>query len=87
MLEAGDWLQIGYRLYRNLFPVMHQNGAATLTVWPTIREQPVDGTPITLANTKGLFRLGQSRRTWNADYTKLTSLSFQAVEWRGPASA
>ena len=87
LLEAGDWIQIGFRLYRNLFPVTSTNGTATLTVWPTIREQPADGDQLVLKNTVGVFRLAASKRSWNADFKKLTSLSFPFTEWRGPASA
>ena len=87
LLEAGDWIQVGRYLYRNLFPVT--KAAQTLTVWPTLRETPAaDGTaPIVLRNTVGVFRLAKSQRTWNADFTRLTSLSFPFTEWRGAASA
>lgn len=87
LLEAGDYIQIGYRLYRNLLPVVSTDGTATLTVWPTIREQPSDSDPITLKNTRGLFRLATSKRSWSADQKRLTAVSLQCVEWRGPASA
>ncbi|SEB40604.1 hypothetical protein [Terriglobus roseus] len=87
LLEAGDWLQIGFRFYRNLFPVMSTDGTATLTVWPSLREQPTDATRIILHDCKGLFRLADSKRTWNADYTRLTTISFKFVEWRGAAIA
>ena len=84
LLEAGDYLQIGYRLYRNLFPVLaDSNGDATLTVWPSLREQPADGTALILNNPKGLFRLAQSSRSWSAEYTRLTALSLRIVEFRG----
>lgn len=87
LLEPGDWIQIGYRLYRNLLPVISTDGTATLTIWPSLREQPADGTPFVLRNAKGLFRLGASKRTWNVDQTRLTTISFPIVEWRGPTSA
>ncbi len=87
LLEPGDWIQIGYSLYRNLLPVISTDGTATLTVSPTLREQPTDGTPVIVHDAKGLFRLGQSKRTWNADFTRMTTISFPIVEWRGPASA
>lgn len=87
LLEPGDWLQIGYRLYRNLLPVISVDGTATLSIWPSIREPIPNGTPIVLHNASGLFRLAQSKRTWSVDYTRLSTMSFPFVEWRGPSYA
>src|SRR6266851_4954675 len=46
VLLPGDWLQIGYRAYRNLTPANADGtGHATLSIWPSLRESPADGDP------------------------------------------
>jgi len=45
-LLPGDYLQIGYRLYRNLGIV--GPGAQALSIWPQIRESPLDGAVISV---------------------------------------
>jgi hypothetical protein len=41
LLLAGDWIQLGPRLYRNLDDVTSDgSGNATLNIWPQIRETP-----------------------------------------------
>lgn len=87
LLEPGDWVQIGYRLYRNLLPVLSSDGTATLTLWPSVREPIPGGTAIVLHNAAGLFRLAQSKRTVSTDYTRLSAISIPFVEWRGPSYA
>jgi hypothetical protein len=61
LLLVGDFIQIGYRLYKILDRVASDgSGDATLRVWPNLRDQPADGTAIQCANCKGLFRLKNS---------------------------
>lgn len=80
-LQVGDYIQVGNRMHTVLKRVDSDgSGAATLQLWPSLREQPADGTPIITHNAKGLFRLAQNKRTWSADYTRLFGLSFQIVE-------
>ena len=58
LLRAGDSIQIGYRLYRVLNQVdSDAGGDATIAIWPNLRDQPADGTPLVLNHCKGLFRL------------------------------
>ena len=46
LLLPGDWLQVGYRLYRTLDAVSSDgNGKATLDIWPPLREPVPDATP------------------------------------------
>ncbi len=83
LVKAGDYLQIGYRLYTVLDDVASDaNGAATLELWPSLREQPPDGTKIILNNPRGLFRLGQNKTTFSYDYTRLSHMSFPIREYR-----
>ena len=56
-LLTGDYIQIGYRLYKVLDAAkVDGDGHATLSIWPPLRDQPADGTTIITRNCKGLFR-------------------------------
>ena len=81
VLLPGDWLQIGYRLYRNLGIVnADAGGQAPLSIWPQLREPPVDGAPITLTNTKGLWRLKSNARKWSASTARIYGMQFEIRE-------
>lgn len=81
LLLPGDYLQIGYRLYTCLDTVNSDaSGDASFTIWPSLREQPADGTTITFANTTGLFRLSDNARQWTNDYNRLLTMTLQATE-------
>lgn len=80
-LLVGDYIQIGNRMHTLLKEVdSDTSGAATLQLYPSLREQPADGTPIITHSVKGLFRLSGNRRTWSADETRLVGLSFKIIE-------
>jgi hypothetical protein len=83
VLLPGDEFQVGYRLYR-VCEVVNSDlgGNATLTIWPSLRETPADGTAIVLNAPKGLFRLAANRRPIHSSPARLTTLSFQCVEVR-----
>jgi hypothetical protein len=58
LLLPGDFIQIGYRLYRVEDQVdSDADGLATVSVWPNLRDAPGDGAPILCSHCKGLFRL------------------------------
>lgn len=83
LMGPGDYLQLGYRLHRNLDWVSSDaSGRAQLNLWPSLREQPADGAALVLNKARGLFRLATNKRTWNADFTRLTRISFQVMEYR-----
>ncbi len=83
VLKRGDQLQIGYRLHMVLDDVnADASGKATLSISPSLREQPTDGGAIITTNPAGLFRLATNKRTWSADPSRLTSLSFPVQEYR-----
>ncbi len=83
LLLPGDYIQLGYRLHRNLDPVSSDaNGNATLNIWPSLREVPTVGEPLVFNNPQGLWRLAQNKRTWSSDYTRLSRISFQIMEYR-----
>ena len=83
LLLPGDYIQAGYRLYRILDAVnSDSDGNATLEIWPSIREQPTNGATVITSGTEGLFRLATNERSYTADETLLTSISFQIQEYR-----
>jgi hypothetical protein len=83
LLLPGDQFQIGYRLHRVCEIVNSDSGGnATLTVWPSLRETPADGTEVVLAAPQGLFRLASNRRPIHASPQRLTTISFQCIEVR-----
>jgi hypothetical protein len=83
LLLPGDYLQVGYRLHRVLDIVnSDSSGNATISVWPSLREAPAASAPIILSNPMGLFRLGTNKRTWSADVTRTSRLSFPITEFR-----
>jgi hypothetical protein len=77
-LLPGDYIQVGYRLYR----VLDATGSGPIGIWPSLREATVVGQAITTNNPLGLFRLATNKRTWSADVVRLTHLSFQIQEYR-----
>jgi hypothetical protein len=82
-LLAGDYIQIGYRLYVAVERVdSDATGLATINIWPSLREVPPDLTPLTLTNTVGLFRLAANARSWHGDFNGLFQMSIKAVEVR-----
>lgn len=82
ILKAGDYIQIGNRLYKNLNDVNSDgSGNATLDIYPRLREIPADNAPITTTNTKGTFRLSSNDlAVCNIDTDKTYDVSFTAVE-------
>jgi hypothetical protein len=84
LLMPGQQFQIGYRLYMLVdAPVNSDSGGnATLTIWPSIRETPADGTQIVLAKPAGLFRLASNRRSHQASPARGTTMSFKLTEAR-----
>jgi hypothetical protein len=83
LLLPGDYLQVGYRLHTVLDEVISDSsGKASINIWPSLREVPLDGEAIVTNNPVGLFRLATNKGSWSADYTKLSHLSFQFQEYR-----
>jgi hypothetical protein len=74
-LQAGDWIQIGYRLYR----VVGAIGGA-LTIWPNLRESPTAGTPLVITNTAGLFRLSKNDRSYHVEVGGQYFFTFEIEE-------
>ena len=82
VLLAGDCIQVGYRLYRCTKSSVDADalGNATFDVWPQIREQPTDGTALTLTNTKGLWRMTSNQLKWSSSEMKTYGVVFSCRE-------
>lgn len=83
VLKRGDWLQVDYRLYKNLVDAdADSSGKVTISVWPALREIPTDGGALITTNPKGLFCLAKNDRSWSADVTRLTATTINCQEYR-----
>lgn len=81
LLQPGDLIQVGYRLYRNLnLAASDGAGNASIAISPNIREQPAAGTPIVTSNPQGLFRLATNDPGWSQNYDRTWRLSFPIRE-------
>ena len=58
------------------------SGNATLSIEPALRTSPADDTAITVANTKGVFRLVGDIE-WSANAISTYGLSFAVKEYLG----
>jgi hypothetical protein len=80
-LQPGDYLQVGYRLYQAAAEVdADSSGDASISIFPSLRETPADGTTIQLANCRGVFRLATNDRKWRASVDKLTEIELAFTE-------
>ena len=85
ILLAGDWIQIGQRLYKVMVDVDSDgSGNATLDIWPRLRESPADNDTIITADPLGLFRLNSNQNVifeaTGPAAGPLYTLSFSAIE-------
>lgn len=76
----GDWIQVDSGLSARLHRVVQVNSSSSVDVFPRLRSAYANGTAITVAAAKGLFRLS-TMPTWSYDERRIcTGLSFSAVE-------
>lgn len=82
ILKAGDWIQIGQRLYKVLNDAnSNGSGEATLDIFPRLRESPGDNDAIITVDTVGLFRLsGSSNPVYNVGSDFIYNIAFTAIE-------
>jgi hypothetical protein len=77
----GDYIQVGNRYYQVTAQVNASLlGKATISIWPSLRETPADGTQIVLVNPVGVFRLSSNKRQWHASPATLTEIGFSCNE-------
>jgi hypothetical protein len=76
---VGDWLQVGTGASSRLHRVLQVN-AGSVDVFPRLRSAYAQGTAITYANAKGVFRLAATPSARFDAARICAGLSFQAVE-------
>jgi hypothetical protein len=84
-LKAGDYIQIGTGASSRLHKVLQQvdtnsSGQATLAIWPSLRESPVNNATVIVSDCKGLFRLSAADTSWDINTASIYGMTFGAVE-------
>jgi hypothetical protein len=83
LLLAGDYIMAGFRMYRVLDDVASDGlGKALIPIAPSLREQPTDNWSIATSNCVALLCLAENDLSSSGDYTRLSKLSFQFMEYR-----
>jgi hypothetical protein len=81
LLSPGDWIQIGWRLYKVLDQISSDGaGNASFAIWPQIREIPPNGTAIVTTNAQGLFCMKSNVLKYSVSYLRTYGLSFEIRE-------
>lgn len=87
VLLRGDYIQLGYRLYRATAQVdADAMGLATVPIWPPLRESPNGGgsppvfDPLVLHDTKGLWMLKNNSTSWTQRPDRYYDLTFEIRE-------
>lgn len=85
ILKAGDWIQLGSGTSQHIYKILQDansdsGGNATFDIWPTLRASPADDATITIANTKGVFRLQTNDWGYNLDSVPHYGITFAARE-------
>jgi len=84
-LLPGDYIQLGSSTTTQFYKVLTQvdtdaSGNATLDLWPNLRSSPADNAAITVANTKGRFRLKDNVTQWGINEISSYGITFDCVE-------
>jgi len=84
-LLPGDYIQLGSSTTTQFYKVLTQvdtdaSGGATLDLWPNLRSSPADNAAITVANTKGRFRLKDNVTQWGINEISSYGITFDCVE-------
>lgn len=85
ILLKGDMIQLGTGVDAHLHKVLEDvnsdgGGSATLTLWPNLRESPVDASAIAVSSAKGLFALMSNAMEWSTSIAIHYGISFVALE-------
>lgn len=85
ILKAGDWIQLGSGSTSSLHKIVQDcnsdgSGNATLEIWPRLRSAPADNAAITVASTKGLWRLAENQQGWDIGEALVYGIRFSCVE-------
>ena len=84
-LKAGDYMEIGSGVNRQLFKVLNDvdtdgTGSATVDVWPNVRTSIADNAAVTVENTKGIFRLSSNEQAFSINEASFYGITFGAIE-------
>ena len=84
-LKAGDYIQLGTGTSSRLHMVTASSnsdgsGNFTLSIEPALRTSPADNLGITVANTKGVFRLTSNETSWDTNAVSLYGITFAVRE-------
>lgn len=79
-LKAGDYIQLGSGASARLHKVLEdKSGNGTLEIWPALRANH-SVTPVTLTDTKGVFRLAGNASQWAINNNNAYGIQFEAME-------
>lgn len=80
-LLAGDYLQLGDRLHLVTDDATADGlGAATLNIWPAVREAQSPGATVKSTNARGAWRLDESSRRYTVQPAGFYTLALNLVE-------
>lgn len=83
---VGDYIQLGSGVLTRLYKILNASvdadgaGAASIDIWPRLRESPSDNEPIVSTNPRGTFRLGGNEMAWDIGLPALYEHAFTAIE-------
>lgn len=80
-LKSGDYVQLGSRLHLLTDDVTADGlGAATLPVWPEVREPQALGATVKSSNARGLWRLAEPDRKFSVRGVRRYSTALELIE-------
>jgi len=85
ILKAGDWIQLGSGATSRLHKVLDNvnsdaTGAATLTLFPSLRSSPADNAFIVTTDTVGLWRLSTNDIEYNIQTGQFYGITLACME-------
>ena len=84
-LKAGDYMEIGTGVNRQLFKVLNDvdtdgTGSATVDVWPNVRTSIADDAAVTVQSAQGIFRLASNEQSFSINEASIYGIPFGAIE-------
>ena len=84
-LKAGDYMEIGTGVNRQLFKVLNDvdtdgTGSATVDVWPNVRTSIADDAAVSVQSTQGIFRLASNEQAFSINEASIYGITFGAIE-------
>lgn len=84
-LKAGDYMEIGTGVNRQLFKVLNDvdtdgTGSATVDVWPNVRTSIADKASVTVQSAQGIFRLASNEQAYSINEASIYGITFGAIE-------